>query len=95
MQINQQDDGKHGVFQLLDKGIIAGEMSYTWAGEGMLIIDSTQVSDDYRGQSVGRTLLTALVDFVRAKAVKVIPLCPYAKAAFDKDASIRDVLRDQ
>ncbi|SSR89149.1 acetyltransferase [Acinetobacter baumannii] len=68
-------------------------MTYTWAGESMLIIDSTDVNENYRGQGVGRQLLDALVAFVREKDVKVIPLCPYAKSVFDKDPSIGDVLR--
>ncbi|EMT6022803.1 GNAT family N-acetyltransferase, partial [Acinetobacter baumannii] len=70
-----------------------GEMTYTWAGESMLIIDATDVNENYRGQGVGRQLLDALVAFVREKDVKVIPLCPYAKSVFDKDPSIGDVLR--
>ncbi|HAV6222767.1 TPA: N-acetyltransferase, partial [Acinetobacter baumannii] len=64
-----------------------------WAGESMLIIDATDVNENYRGQGVGRQLLDALVAFVREKDVKVIPLCPYAKSVFDKDPSIGDVLR--
>ncbi|MBV6615859.1 N-acetyltransferase, partial [Acinetobacter baumannii] len=72
---------------------VAGEMTYTWAGESMLIIDATDVNENYRGQGVGRQLLDALVAFVREKDVKVIPLCPYAKSVFDKDPSIGDVLR--
>ncbi|HFF4770081.1 TPA: GNAT family N-acetyltransferase, partial [Acinetobacter baumannii] len=61
--------------------------------ESMLIIDATDVNENYRGQGVGRQLLDALVAFVREKDVKVIPLCPYAKSVFDKDPSIGDVLR--
>jgi predicted GNAT family acetyltransferase len=34
------------------------------------------------------------VAFAREKNLKVIPLCPFAKAQFDKDASLRDVLRE-
>ena len=52
------------------------------------------VDDAYRGQNVGRTLLDAVVAFAREKNLKVIPLCPFAKAQFDKDASLRDVLRE-
>jgi predicted GNAT family acetyltransferase len=37
-------------------------------------------------------LLDALVRWARATNTKVIALCPYAKAQFDKDTSIRDVL---
>ena len=37
-------------------------------------------------------LLGALVEWARTTGTKVVPLCPFAKAQFGKDASIRDVL---
>ncbi|ENX12310.1 hypothetical protein F895_03237 [Acinetobacter sp. CIP 64.2] len=93
MAIQQSDDGKHGTFQLFEGEVLAGEMAYTWAGGEMLIIDHTDVNVDFRGQGVGRKLLDELIAFVREREVKVIPLCPFAKSVFDKDPSIRDVLK--
>ncbi len=88
MNIQQKDDTKHGSFSLLDGETVAGEMTYTWAGESMLIIDATDVNENYRGQGVGRQLLDALVAFVREKDVKVIPLCPYAKSVLIKTQAL-------
>ncbi len=93
MDITQQDDGKHGVFTSADNGTPAGEMTYTWAGDAMFIIDHTGVEAAYKGQGVGRKMLDAAVAFAREKQLKILPLCPYAKSVFDKDAAIRDVLR--
>lgn len=94
MDIQQKDDGKHGVFELHDGEKLAGEMVYTWAGDQLLIIDHTDVADDYRGQGIGRQLLDTVIDFARKKELKIIPLCPYAKSVFDKHPELRDVLRD-
>ena len=41
MSFEQVDDGKHGVFKLIQGDLVAGEMAYTWAGDSMLIIDHT------------------------------------------------------
>ena len=48
----------------------------------------------YIGDRVGRrrALLGALVEWARTTGTKVVPLRPFAKAQFGKDASIRDVL---
>lgn len=92
LKIEQQDDGKHGVLLAKEADTQAGEMTYTWAGDTLFIIDHTDVSDDYRGQGVGRQLLDKAVSFAREKQVKILPLCPYAKSVFDKDSSIHDVL---
>ncbi|WP_325581409.1 hypothetical protein [Gelidibacter sp.] len=34
-----------------------------------------------------------VVEFTRNKDLKIIPLCPFAKANFQKDTSIQDVLK--
>lgn len=70
----------------------AGLMSYIWAGTGKFIIDHTEVSEEFRGQKVGQKLLAEAVEFARQKGVKILPLCPFAKAMFDKDDKIKDVL---
>ena len=93
MNITQQDDGKHGAFLAHSEGKQAGEITYTWTGETMFIIDHTDVDEAFQGERVGRRLLDAAVAFAREKNIKILPLCPYAKSVFDKDSSIHDVLR--
>ena len=92
MNIGHTDNGKKGSFKALSDGMLAGEMTYTWAGPGKFIIDHTEVDDAFSGQGVGKQLVMAAVDFARAKQVKILPLCPFAKSVFDKDPSIEDVL---
>jgi len=68
------------------------EMVYVMAGENQMIIEHTEVDDSLRGQGAGKQLLAALVDYVRANHIKVIPLCPFAKATFQKMKEWQDVL---
>lgn len=76
-----------------EAGKTLAEMTYSKAGENLIIIDHTEVGPSLRGQEVGRQLLDTLVAMVREKGLKVLPLCPYAKTEFAKDPSIQDVLR--
>lgn len=92
MIIEQHDDGKKGEFIALSTGEIAGKMTYTWAGPQKLIIDHTEVDEKFKGQGIGKHLLAAIVNYCRTKSVKIIPLCPFAKASFEKDQTIQDVL---
>ena len=77
----------------MDGEIIAAEMTYSVAGPQMIIIDHTEVGEDYRGQGIGRRVLDALVEKARKEEFKIMPLCPYARSEFQKDPSIRDVMR--
>lgn len=69
-----------------------GRMTYTWAGEKKLIIDHTEVDPQFKGKNVGKHLLMTLVNFARENAVKVIPICPFARAMFRRMPEIGDVL---
>ncbi|MBO6575176.1 MAG: N-acetyltransferase [Rhodothermales bacterium] len=69
------------------------EMTYSRAGDALLIIDHTEVDDSLRGTGAGRFLLDSVVALARERGVKILPLCPFARSQFEKDASIRDVLR--
>ena len=90
--IHHEEAHSKGAFYVeKDKQRIA-EMTYSRTNATMIIIDHTDVDESLRGEGVGRQLLNALVAWARETGTKVLPLCPFAKAQFDKDASIRDVL---
>ena len=90
--IQHEEAASKGAFYIDKAGQRVAEMTYSRTNATMIIIDHTDVDDSLRGEGVGRQLLNALVDWARSTGTKVLPLCPFAKAQFDKDASIRDVL---
>ena len=92
MTIENFNDGKKGYYRAMENEIEAGRMTYTWAGETKIIIDHTEVNPAFRGKNVGKKLLMEVVNFARTKKIKILPLCPFAKAMFEKTAEIRDVL---
>lgn len=93
MDIQQEDNGKKGAFYVEQDGERLAEMTYTWAGEGMFIIDHTEVSEKLKGMGVGKQLVNAAVTFARKLKIKILPLCPFAKSVFDKTPEFADVLR--
>jgi predicted GNAT family acetyltransferase len=92
LTVQHDEAGHRGAFFLAKDGTRLAEMTYTRSNAALVIIDHTEVSDALRGQGAGRKLLDALVAWARQTKTKVIPVCPYAKAQFEKDASLRDVL---
>jgi predicted GNAT family acetyltransferase len=92
IEIKQIDQGQKGYFTALDDGKEAGRMSYSFAGSSKIIIDHTEVNAAYRGQNIGKRILSEIVAYARLNNIKIIPLCPFAKSVFEKTESIRDVL---
>ena len=60
-----------------------------------MIVDHTEVDDALQGMGIARKLLDRTVAWARETGTKIIATCPYAKAQFARDASIRDVLQPQ
>ena len=69
------------------------EMTYSRAGDRLLIIDHTWVSEEFRGKGVRKLLLNRLVKYARDEKMKILPLCPFAKDIFNKEVELADVLR--
>lgn len=88
---HEEADSKGAFFINRDAARVA-EMTYSRTNATMIIIDHTEVDDSLRGEGAGRQLLNALVAWARETHTKVLPLCPFAKAQFAKDGSLRDVL---
>jgi predicted GNAT family acetyltransferase len=85
--------GDHkGAFVVLRGEERLAEMTWSRAGETRVMIDHTWVSDELRGLGIARKLLEHAVAWAREERLLVVPVCPYAKAQFDKDQTICDVL---
>lgn len=92
MKIEQFNRESKGFFKATSDGKEAGRMTYSWSGKEKFIIDHTEVNSEFRGQGVGKEMVLAAVDYARENSMKIIPMCSFAKAMFDKMAEIRDVI---
>lgn len=71
----------------------AGAMTYSITSKELIIIDHTEVAPEFKGQGVGKKLLYTIVAMARKKGIKIMPLCPFANAMFQKNEDIQDVLK--
>lgn len=92
MEIMQDNNSKNGIFKALENDILAGEMTYVWAGENKFIIDHTEVNPAFEGKGIGKKLVIAAVEYARANGLKILPLCPFAKSVFERTTEIQDVM---
>lgn len=91
MLIQHSNNAKEGAFFVKEGDELLAEMTYTWAGEHLFIIDHTEVSEKLEGKGVGKQLVAAAVEFARSGQHKIIPLCPFANRVFEKTADYNDV----
>lgn len=67
-------------------------LTYSRAGETMIILDHTEVPDVYRGRNIGVALVEGAVENARRTGVTIVPLCPFAAVQFRRHPEWHDVL---
>lgn len=73
-----------------DNGKEIGESTFSPSAT-MWIIDHTLVEEGYGGQGIAGRLVATIVENARTAGVNILPLCPFAKAKFDKNAEYADI----
>jgi len=90
VQVEQKEH--RGAFFIEREGQRLAELTFSATPDGKLVIlDHTDVSESLRGQGIARKLVEAAVAWARRTNVKLVPLCPFAKAVFDREPEFGDV----
>jgi uncharacterized protein len=93
MKIEHYSEGQTGSFKaVLDEQVEAGILTYVWAGDSKIIIEHTIVPSAFSGQGIGKKLVLEAVSYARENTLKIVPVCSYAAALFEKTKEIQDVL---
>lgn len=92
MQVQHKERGHHGVFFIEEDGELLAEIVYANGGDDTIIIEHTEVDDRLKGQNIGYELVHKTVEHARMHGLKISPVCPFAKAVFDKKPDFGDVL---
>ncbi len=92
--ITKEDGPRHGRYVARVEGIDAeAELTYTHRGPHLVTADHTGSPDALKGTGVAAALVDYLVNDARSNSFKVLPLCPYVRARFQKkDPEWADVL---
>ncbi|MEA3064255.1 MAG: uncharacterized protein QOJ27_690 [Sphingomonadales bacterium] len=59
---------------------------------GRISFTHTAVPDALAGRGIGKRLVKAALDDVRARGLKVVPICPFVKHYIDTHAEEQDLL---
>jgi predicted GNAT family acetyltransferase len=88
----QREEGRAKGRYLLRSDGLEAEMTYSRAGARLVIIDHTSVPEAWRGRKIGEHFVRRAVEDARAAGRSILPLCPFAKAQFDRHGEWHDVL---
>lgn len=74
------------------EGRQAGEMTFYHDNDSNIVIDHTEVAEDWSGQGIGKELIANIVEKARAENKQIIPKCSFAEKQLKKHQEYHDVL---
>ena len=93
MEIQHNEGPDRGKFFIEQEGERLAALVYYKDGEA-LTIEHTEVDKALRGKNIGYQLVHRTVELAREQGRKVAPVCPFAKALFEKNPEWRELLAD-
>ncbi|WP_276371347.1 GNAT family N-acetyltransferase [Chryseolinea sp. H1M3-3] len=82
IQLRLEQNGK-GAFIIEDAGERVAEMEIGISGNNLMVYH-TEVAEELKGQGIAKDLLSKMVEYARQKQLKVVPLCQYVSAQFNR-----------
>lgn len=92
LEISLEDGPAKGRYVGRIEGLPDAQLTFSRSNPHLIIVDHTGVPDEMRGMGVGKALVERVVEDAREKNFKIIPLCPFARAMFERTPAWRDVL---
>ncbi|WP_134088613.1 GNAT family N-acetyltransferase [Olivibacter sp. XZL3] len=80
-------DSNQGEVQLFSNESKAGIMEIS-VGDGKLTVYHTEVNPEYEGRGFAKVLLEELASYARENGLKIVPLCPYVYAQFQRHPEV-------
>ncbi len=71
--------------------LLIGQINFLYVGIDRLIIESTQISDNYKESNLCLDLVRRVADFARAQHRKIICMCPLAQSVLNKYPEFDDI----
>ncbi len=83
MQIQHKKEEARGRFYIKEADERLAELDYTLSS-GILTIMHTEVNEKLKGKNIGYSLVKNAAEYARENGLKIIPVCPFAHALFEK-----------
>lgn len=91
--IAHEERESRGRYYWREPGGLEAELTYSKAGDHLIIIDHTGVPRELAGKGIGQALVERAVADARASGKSILPLCPYAAAQFRRHPEWSDLLQ--
>jgi uncharacterized protein len=79
-------------YELEEDGEVRGYIQYRRHGDGVITLVHTDVDPKWEGHGVGSALAQGALDDLRARGLKVRPLCPFVAAYIRRHPEYEEIV---
>jgi predicted GNAT family acetyltransferase len=90
-QVVVRDNSNALRYELLLDGEMAGELRYRRRPDAIALIH-TEVSQSLEGRGLGAELARRALDDLRARGLKIVPICPFVRAYIRRHPEYEDLV---
>jgi predicted GNAT family acetyltransferase len=85
------DDAERQRYEIHLGSELAGFVAYHLQ-PGLITVLHTEVEPAYEGQGVGSRLVEGMLEDVRSRGLRVLPICPFVRAYVRRHPEVRDLV---
>ena len=78
-------------YELLLDGEVAGVILYRLRPDALVLVH-TDVAPQHEGHGLGARLVAGALDDVRARGLRIVPLCPFVRSFLDRHPEYGDLV---
>ena len=94
LAVEREDNARGGRYVIHLAPDAEAEMTYRKTADHVIAVDHTFTPPAYRGRDVALRLATRLIEDARAEGTRIVPLCSYVAAQFQRHSEWADLLAD-
>ncbi|MGH3239285.1 MAG: GNAT family N-acetyltransferase [Spirillospora sp.] len=86
------DNAERNRYEIRLDGELAGFVEYEAGEEGSVALVHTKVLSAFEGKGVGGSLARGVLDDLRARGLRVVPICPFIKKWIDRHPDYQELV---
>ena len=91
--ISVHDAPERSQYEISVDGVVAGFIAYRTRPE-RIVFTHTEVADEFEGRGLAGRLARGALDDVRARGLRVTPMCPFVAAYIRRHPEYADLVAD-
>lgn len=85
MNLTVADVPERSRYEVSADGTVVGFSAYHLLEEGVLALPHVEVEPAFEGKGVATALMRESLDDIRERGLKIVPICPFAKAFVERN----------